>query len=126
MSEGQPGSPSLSAAAHLGGASIALGSVFLIMAPPTFMLVYILSLSPLTGWNQFAKGLVAIGGYATVFLILLFALVGAVLGFRAMAAACRAGLPDALGLAGVLLNGLAVMVWLGAGVAWYDQAHRLL
>jgi len=118
--------PPSSAAAHYGAASIALGTVFLLLAPPALTLAFWLEATGYKGFSASDKSLAALGGYGTVIAILALSAVGVVFGARGISAARWSRQPAALGVAGVLLNGLALAVWVGTGVAWHSQAWRLL
>jgi hypothetical protein len=114
------------AAAHWGFASIALGGVFALLAPPGLLLALLLESSGYKGFSQSDKHLAAIGGYASVGVILLLTFMGICFAFTAMSAAAKQGQPVALGLAGLFLNLLALALWIGCGIAWHSQAYRFL
>jgi hypothetical protein len=113
-------------AAHRGFASIALGGVFTLLAPLGLLLAFLLEASGYKHFSSSDKQLAAIGGYASVGVILLLTLLGIGLACGAMSAAAKQGQPIALGLVGLLLNVLALAMWVGCGIAWHSQAYRFL
>jgi hypothetical protein len=51
---------------------------------------------------------------------------GTVFGIHSMIESRRHQRPIALGLAGVLLNGLDLLMWAGAALAWHSSAWHML
>jgi hypothetical protein len=111
---------------HWALASVALGAVFVLIAPPALLLALWLEVSGYKGFSPSDKTLAAVGGYASVALILALVAVGVAWGVRGAQAARRQGQPSVLALCGILLNALAAALWVGAGVAWHSQAWRFL
>ena len=110
--------PLASAGAEWGLASLALGGVFAVMAPPTFLLIEYVQQNDFGGFSHSDRLLAALGGSFIAALIL--ALEGAGVGFGVVGinAARRQGRPVALGLAGLLLNALDLLIWAAAAAAW--------
>jgi hypothetical protein len=109
-----------------GVASMGLGAVLALMAVPALLLAQQLQVSGFRGFARSDLRLAALGGYGGALLCLLLAGCAAGFGIAGIAAARREGRPVALGLAGVLLGGLDLFLWLGALVAWHSSAWNLL
>jgi hypothetical protein len=113
-------------AVEWGAASLTLDGVFAIMAPVALILAYLLESTGYVRFSPWDKRLAALGGYGSVFVILLLAVVGIVFGLVGMSESRRQQRSIALGLAGVLLNGLDLFLWVGAGLAWHSSAWNML
>jgi hypothetical protein len=109
-----------------GAASLALGAVLAVMVPPTLQLALALMVNGYRGFSRFDQRLAAIGGYGAVALILVLALVGCAFGVVGMVKSGRRGRPIALAVAGLLLNGVDVLMWIAVGLAWHGQAWTML
>jgi hypothetical protein len=109
-----------------GAASLALGAVFAILAPVGLFLAAFLESTNYHGFSRSDKRIAALGGYGSVFLILVLVMAGIVFGIHSMSLARQLRRPIALGLAGVLLNGLDVFLWAGAALAWHSSAWNML
>ena len=109
-----------------GAASLSLGGVFAIMAPVALLLAHFLESTNYHGFSRTDKRLAALGGYGSVFLILVLVMAGIVFGIHSMLVSRRQQRPIALGLAGVLLNGLDLFLWAGAALAWHSSAWNML
>jgi hypothetical protein len=99
-------------------ASIALGAVFAVMALQALLIIHMLQQTHFGGWHRISIILGAVIGICGGVVILVSAAIGLAFGIIGIAAARRAGRPIALGLAGVLLNGLDLLLWLAAMIAW--------
>ena len=99
-------------------ASVALGAVFALMAFPTMLMIHILGDSHFRDWP---KPLIVVGaamGSLGGLFVLTSSVFGLIFGVLGMGAARRNDRPIALGFAGVLLNSLDLLMWLGALIAW--------
>jgi hypothetical protein len=105
-------------AAEWGLASLALGGVLVLLGPPTLLLEHQLESTGFSTMTRTEVRLAAIGGVTAGLVLLAFAVAAVVFGFWSVGAARRAGVPPARGLAGVMLGGLAVFIWVSAGGAW--------
>jgi hypothetical protein len=101
-----------------GLASLALGMALFIGGAPTMLLMHVLWHSGFDGFNRLDRVLLTIFGVLGVLMVLTCAVFGLVFGISAMVAARRRNRPAALGLAGVLLNGFNVLLWLFILVNW--------
>jgi hypothetical protein len=102
-----------------GAASLALGAIFGLMVPEALMLVYTLESTHYEGFSKSDQRLVAVGGYVSGLLILALVAMSLGFGLRSLVAARLNQRPIALGLAGVLLNGFNIFLWLAALLAWH-------
>ena len=109
-----------------GAASLALGGVFALLAPIGLFLAAFLQSTNFQGFSHTDKRIAALGGYGSVFFILMLVIVGIVFGVVSMNASRRQRRPIALGLAGVLLNALDLFMWIGAALAWFATTWNLL
>jgi hypothetical protein len=109
-----------------GAASLALGAVLALLAVLALQLAYQLETSGFRGFSRSDQRLAALGGYGGALCCLLLAGTAAGFGIAGIAASRREGRPVALGLAGVLLGGLDLFLWLGALVAWHSSAWNML
>lgn len=120
------GEPERSSSVEWGAASLALGAVFAIMAPVALLLVYFLESTHYQGFGRTEIRLAALGGYAAALIIWALVIIGIVSGIYSMSASRQQRRSIALGLAGVLLNGLDLFVWLGAALAWHASVWNRL
>ena len=123
--EAPGGPPTLEAVprggAEWGVASLTLGAVFAIMLPPAVLLVYLLDANRYQSFSRSDARLAALGGSVAALCILGLAGTGVAFGFMDMLAAARRGRPIALGLTGILLNGMDLLLWLATSVAWLSS-----
>ena len=114
------------AGAEWGFASLALGGVFAVMAPPTYLLIEIVQQNSFGGFSHSDRLLAGLGGCFIAVLILALEGVGVGFGVAGINAARRHGRPTALGLAGVMLNALDLLVWAAAALAWLSAVGNAL
>ena len=106
------------AGAEWGFASLALGGVFAVMAPPTYLLIEVVQQNSFGGFSHSDRLLAGLGGCLVAAIILALAATGVGFGIVGVNAARRHGRPIALGLAGLLLNALDLLIWAAAAAAW--------
>lgn len=99
-------------------ASIVLGSVFALAAPTIAFLVEFLQDHDFARFDRVAVGAAGVAGVLGGLFVVTACVFGLVFGVMGMAAARRQRRSGALGLAGIFLNGLDVVTWLGLIVAW--------
>jgi hypothetical protein len=99
-------------------ASVVLGAVFALMAFPTMLMIHILGEVQFRGWPRALILLGAALGSLGGLFVLASSVIGLIFGILGMSAARRSGRSIALGFAGVLLNGLDLLMWLGAMIGW--------
>ena len=99
-------------------ASIALAMPFLIGGTPTMLVIWFLFDGHFRGFNRLDIILVAICGFLGFLMILISAVFGLSYGVTAVLAARRHNRSAALGVAGVLLNGICLPLWLFIAILW--------
>ena len=104
-----------------GIASLTLGAVFAVMLPPAVLLVYELDASRYQSFSRSDVRLAAVGGSVAALCILGLAAAGFAFGLMDVVGAARRGRSIALGLAGVLLTGMDLLLWLATSVAWLSS-----
>jgi hypothetical protein len=126
-----PGGPPAVEPAPLGGsewgvASLTLGAVFAVMLPPAVLLVFELDASRYQTFSRSDARLAALGGSVASLCILGLAGTGVTFGFMDMLAAARRQRPIALGLTGILLNGMDLLLWLATSAAWLGSIFNVI
>jgi hypothetical protein len=104
-----------------GAASFGIGGVFAVMAPTTLILITLLETTGYRGFSKLEYRVAAVGGYLAAVGILLLVIAGVGFGLRGMIVARQQKRPITLGLAGVLINGLNLFMWMGAALAWHSS-----
>jgi hypothetical protein len=99
-------------------ASIALGMTFIIGSPATMLLIWVLWDSHFRDFRKVEIVLVAVCGFLGMLIILASAVFGLIFAIGAILAARRHHRPAALGVAGVLLNGFCLLLWIFIGILW--------
>ena len=99
-------------------ASIALAMPFVIGGAPTMLVIWFLFDGHFRGFNRLDIVLVAICGFLGFLIILTSAVFGLIYGITAILAARRHNRSAALGVAGVLLNGFCVPLWIFIAILW--------
>jgi hypothetical protein len=104
-------------------ASLVLGAVFAVAAPPTGSLLLALDLSQ---WSTLhPRNTCALLGYAGGGGALCLCLAAVVFGVAGTVSGARRGGSIALGLAGLLLGAFDVLIWSAILASWHAQAlHR--
>lgn len=115
-----------SSSVEWGAASLALGGVLAILAPIGLFLAAFLESTHYSSFSRTDKRLAALGGYGSAFFALILVMAGLVFGILSITSARRQRRTIALGLAGVLLNGLDLFLWAGAALAWHASAWNML
>jgi hypothetical protein len=101
-----------------GAASLALGAVLAILPVLGLKLTRDLEVTQFSDFSRSEQRLAAAGGYSSGVLGILLTVVAIAFAVAGIGAARREGRPIALGLAGLLLGGLDLFLWLGALLAW--------
>jgi hypothetical protein len=101
-----------------GLASILIAMTFIIGSPGVMHVMWVVWDSHFRDFTKTEIVLVAICGFGGGLIIITSAIFGLVFGISAIVAARRGNRPAALGVAGVLLNGFCVLLWLFIGVLW--------
>jgi hypothetical protein len=101
-----------------GLASVAIGMTFIVGAPATMLLIWTLWDSHFREFTRIEIVLVAICGFVGCLVILTSAVFGLIFGITTILEARRHQRPAALGVAGVLLNGFCVALWLFITILW--------
>jgi hypothetical protein len=99
-------------------ASIALGMTFVGGGPATMILIWVLFDGHFRDFSRLDKVLVAICGFLGMLMILTAAVFGLIFGVQAILAARRHNRPTSLGVAGVILNGFCLPLWIFIGILW--------
>ena len=120
---GPSGGPPLSL--ELALASVALGAVFALAAAPTTTLIFVLWSSHFQDFGRLAGGAAAIVGIGGTLFILACCGLGLAFGIMGTTTARREGRPIALALAGLLLNVLNLLAWVGILICWIVASGRL-
>jgi hypothetical protein len=123
------GPPTVEAAPRAGSewgiASLTLGAVFAVMLPPAVLLVYELDASRYQTFSRSDARRAALGGSVAALCILGLSGAGVAFGFMDVVGAARRR-PIALGLTGVLLNGMDLLLWLATSVAWLSSIFNVV
>jgi hypothetical protein len=101
-----------------GLASIAIGMTFITGSPATMHLIWVLWDSHFRDFTRLDIVLVAICGFLGCLMILTSAVFGLVFGITAVLVARRQGRSAALGVAGVLLTGFCLLLWVFITILW--------
>ena len=101
-----------------GLASIAIGMTFIVGAPATMLVIWVLFDGHFRGFNRLDIVLVAICGFLGCLMILASAVFGLIFGITAILAARQHNRPASLGIAGVLLTGFCIFLWIFIAVLW--------
>lgn len=115
---GESRPPALHAPSESAHAAIALGAVFAVMGFPALLMIHALDISHFGGWPRGLIVVAAVLGLLGGLFVLACSVIGLVFGIFGIGTARRGGRPIALALAGVMLNILDLLVWLGALIAW--------
>jgi hypothetical protein len=99
-------------------ASVVLGAVFALGGPSTALLIEFLQNAHFQGIDRVGVGVLGVAGSLGGLFVVTASVFGLVFGIMGMLAARRQHRPIALGLAGVFLNGLNVLMWLGLLLCW--------
>jgi hypothetical protein len=122
-SRATPGEPGAIALDPLHGivqglASVAIGMVFAIGGPTTMSLIWVLFDGHFRDFSRIDIVLVAICGFIGGLIVVTSAVFGLIFGITAILAARRQNRSTALGVAGVLLCGLDLLMWIFIIVLW--------
>jgi hypothetical protein len=107
-------------------ASLSLGGVFALMAFPTLLMIHLLGDSRFRGWPKSQIVVAAALGTLGGLFVVVSAVFGLIFGVLGMGAARRGSRSIALGFAGVLINSLDLLMWLGALIAWIATVADVL
>ena len=99
-------------------ASIGLPMPFIIGGAPAMLVIWFLFDGHFRGFNRLDIVLVAICGFLGSLMILTSAVFGLIYGITAILAARRHNRSAALGMAGVLLNGFCLLMWIFIAILW--------
>jgi hypothetical protein len=99
-------------------ASLGLGMTFTIGAPATMLLIHVLWDSHFRDFTRLEIVLVAICGFIGGLIVLTSAVFGLIFGITAIMAGRRQNRPIALGIAGVLLCGFDILMWIFIMILW--------
>jgi hypothetical protein len=88
------------------------------MGFPALLMIHALDVSHFGGWPRGLIVVAAVLGLLGGLFVLACSVIGLVFGIFGIGTARRGGRPIALALAGVMLNILDLLVWLGALIAW--------
>lgn len=101
-----------------GLASLGIAMTFIIGAPGTMHVIWELYFHRFHGFSPVQVALVAICGFLGFLMIGTALVFGFVFGVGAILAARRHNRSAALGVAGALLNGFAVLLWIFIAILW--------
>jgi hypothetical protein len=101
-----------------GLASVALGMTFIVGAPATMLLIWVLFDGHFRDFSRVDIILVGICGFIGILIILSSSVFGLVFGISAIVAARAQNRPASLGIAGVLLTGFDILLWLFIMILW--------
>lgn len=99
-------------------ASVALGMTFIMASPASMLLIWFLWDSRFRDFSRLDVVLIAICGFLGCVIILVSAGFGLVFGITATLTARRHHRPAALGVAGVLLSGFCLPLWIFITILW--------
>ena len=101
-----------------GLASIAIGMTFITGSAGVMHLMWVMWDSRFRGFSKLDIILVAICGFIGALMILTSAVFGLIFGITAILAARRHNRSAALGVAGILLTGFCIVLWIFITVLW--------
>ena len=101
-----------------GLASVLLGMTFIVGSPATMHVIWALFDGHFRDFTKLDILLVAICGFLGGLMIVAMAVLGLIYGISAILTAREQNRSAALGVAGVLLNGFCVLLWIFIGILW--------